>query len=64
MAAAEIRNSVAEIGIKHDTREIVMRIGRPVPPQEMRASLHRLLDYALDSLAAEDAPKEETQDHG
>lgn len=35
------------------TREIILRVGRIVPPREARATLHRILDEALDMLATE-----------
>lgn len=39
------------VTIDHDTRRITFQIGKVIPPAEMRANYHRLLDLALDALA-------------
>ena len=39
------------VTIDHDKRQITFQIGKVIPPTEMRANFHRLLDLALDALA-------------
>lgn len=39
------------VTIDHDTRRITFQIGKTIPPADMRANYHRLLDLALDALA-------------
>lgn len=49
------------ITIDHDKRQITFQIGRVIPPTDMRANYHRLLDLALDALAMS-KPIEEMDD--
>ncbi len=39
------------VTIDHDNRRITFQIGKVIPPTDMRATYHRLLDQALDALA-------------
>jgi hypothetical protein len=47
------------ITIDHDARRITFQIGKVIPPTEMRANYHRLLDLALDALATSEPLPEE-----
>ncbi len=39
------------VTVDHDNRRITFQIGKTIPPTDMRAMHHRLLDQALDALA-------------